>query len=222
MRVRVVLVLVAASIAGGWNLGCGSPGGAVLVAETPPAGWADDILAARGQRDADFASDPDSPIPPADRGAFRGLDYWPPDPAYRFVGEIHPYPPSEPFEIITTTGRARPCVRHGWVSFELGGQRWNLQVYRLLDSPEAADPIDELFLPFTDRTTGKETYPAGRYVPLSEDERGRIVVDFNRAHNPLCAYGMPERYACPVTPAENRLAVRIEAGERGFRGAHGS
>jgi uncharacterized protein (DUF1684 family) len=70
-----------------------------------------------------------------------------------------------------------------------------------------------------DGTTGQETYHAGRYVDLQGPEGGPFVLDFNLAYNPWCAYGAAERYVCPVTPPENRLAVRIEAGERGHRSA---
>jgi len=187
-----------------------------MVSVDPPEGWRSAILAERAQRDEEFRLAPDTPIPPADLASFDGLEYWDPDPSLRFVGPIHRYPEEQPFEVITTTGKVRPCVRHGWVSFRIDGARHNLQIYRLLDAPETADPVASLFLPFTDATSGKESYPAGRYIELEIDAEGRYVLDFNRAHNPLCAYGMPERYACPVTPPENRLPVRVAAGERGY------
>lgn len=210
----------------GWQIGlalallaaCGPRGGgAEMIHEPPPDGWADAIVADRSARDERFRLADTSPLPADTMATFDGLEYWAPDPAYRFVGAVHEYPPSEPIEMITTTGRVRPATRHGWLSFRIDGTRLNLQIYRLLDAPETDDPTQALFLPFTDGTTGKETYPAGRYVNLELDAEGRYVLDFNAASNPLCAYGMPERYACPVTPAENRLAVRIEAGELGFR-----
>ena len=191
-------------------------GGAEMIQEPPPDGWAEGVLEARADRDEDFRLAADSPLPADTLATFESLEYWAPDPAYRFVGTIQEYPPSEPIEMITTTGRVRQAMRHGWLTFRIDGTRLNLQIYRLLDTPETADPLEALFLPFTDATTGKETYPAGRYIDLQRDDQGRIVLDFNRAYNPLCAYGMPERYACPVTPAENRLSVRIEAGELGF------
>ena len=89
-----------------------------------------------------------------------------------------------------------------------------LQVYRLLDLPERSGG-DGLFLPFKDQTTGKETYAAGRYVDLDGPDDGPFVLDFNLAYNPSCAYGEPERFQCPVTPAENRLPIAVTAGERG-------
>jgi uncharacterized protein (DUF1684 family) len=102
------------------------------------------------------------------------------------------------------------------VGFRLGDQELRLQVYRLLDSAPAQGDAG-YFLPFMDGTTGQESYPSGRYVDLVGPIGGPYVLDFNAAYNPLCAYGAPERYVCPVTPRENRLPVRIEAGERGYR-----
>ena len=103
----------------------------------------------------------------------------------------------------------------GWVRFETGGSPMTLQVYRLLDI-ETGSGGRGYFLPFMDTTTGEATYPGGRYVDLVGPADGPFVLDFNRAYNPLCAYAPAERFACPVTPAENRLSTSIEAGERGF------
>lgn len=201
---------------------CAGPGGGTeMTVEAPPEGWLQDLADEREAKDAQYRVPRESPIPPHLLASFDGLDYFDPEPDLRFVGELQVYPESEPFDIITTTGKVRPCVRHGWLTFRVDGQRLNLQVYKLLDGLTTDDPLRDLFVPFTDATTGVETYPAGRYIDLEDAGDGRVVLDFNRAYNPLCAYGMPERYACPVTPAENRLPVRIEAGEIGFAGDHG-
>lgn len=195
---------------------CGGGAEERLVAGDPPAGWAERIAADRATKDGEFRSDPETPILAADLPSFRGLEYWPPDPAYRFSGPIFRYERPERFTILSTTGKPRPCERYGRIRFEVRGRECALQVFRLLDVEEApGDP--GFFLPFTDETTGRETYPSGRYVDIEGSPGGPYVVDFNRAYNPLCAYGAPERYVCPVTPAENRLRCRIEAGERGWR-----
>lgn len=212
---RLAWSFVFAALAAG--VACGPKPGVEMSTEPPPASWEAAVRADRAERDEYFRSDPETPLHPADRATFAGLQFWEPTSALRFVGPVHTYPPSEPFSVITTNGRERPCVRYGWLSFRVDGRPQTLQVYRLLDAPSSGDEARDLFLPFTDRTTGVETYPAGRYVELEKLPDGRYVLDFNRAHNPFCAYGMPERFACPVTPAENRLAVRIEAGERGYR-----
>lgn len=206
-----VLVVLAVS--------CGPGSGTVMTPAPGPDGWEAQLLDDRAARDEEFRLDPDSPIHPDDRTAFRSLEYWAPDPGYRLAGPIDRYDEPERFTIITTTGKERPCERYGRVLLELDGRRLELQVYRLLDAPDSASAAERFFLPFKDATSGVETYPAGRYVNLVPAGDGTYVLDFNRAHNPLCAYGRPEKYVCPVTPRENRLPVRVEAGERGYRGS---
>lgn len=196
--------------------GCAGTADGEMSAVPVPAGWEQNLLSFRGDKDRDFAAAPDTPLHPDDRAGFTGLAYFPPDPGYRFVGPIHLHASPERFTILSTTGKSRPAERYGELRFTRNGRHLVLQVYRLLDST-APTPVQALFVPFTDKTSGVETYPAGRYVDLKETADGGYVLDFNRAFNPLCAYGMPERYACPVTPAENRLKVRIEAGEKGYR-----
>jgi uncharacterized protein (DUF1684 family) len=190
----------------------------LMVSIPPPEDWAASIKSERADKNTEFRTDPDSPLRPEAVGSFAGLDYWEPDPAYYFVGPVNLRFQPERFTIVTTTGKERPCEKVGWIGFEIEGETHRLQVYRLLDSqPAEGDP--GFFLPFLDETTGHETYPAGRYVDLAGPPGGPYVLDFNKAYNPLCAYGAPERYICPKTPAENRLPRRVEAGERGYHDA---
>ena len=190
---------------------CGAPPAGFAVVPAPQS-WAEDLRVHRASRDAGFASDPDSPIPVSRRAAFRGLTYFAPDPTWRYAGYIERYPTPERFTIVTTSGKDRPCERYGRIRFERDGRALTLQVYRLLDMDERDGP--GLFLPFKDGTTGKETYAAGRYVDLEGEGDGPFTLDFNRAYAPSCAYGDVHRFACPVTPAENTLPLRVEAGER--------
>lgn len=207
----------------------GAPGEMVPI--RPPVFWQERLAAQRAAKDEAFRTSPDTPLLAEDVAGFTGLQYWPPDERYYFVGPIDVYAQKEQFQIITTAGQSRPCERFGSVAFPIDGVLQRLEVYRLLDQGGGMRPED-LLLPFTDGTTGKETYPAGRYVDLEgppgemhivtgRDGRpvavGPYVLDFNRAYNPSCAYGAPERFACPVTPKANRLSMRIEAGERGFK-----
>ena len=206
----VALALAAAAA------GCGGERGGEMTVDPATAGWEQNLLSFRADKDARYASAPDTPVHPDDRADFAGLDYFPPDPAYRLVGPLHLHEEQKQFTILSTTGKSRPAERYGEFRFRINGTYLVLQVYRLLDS-KAPTPVQALFVPFTDGTSGVESYPAGRYVDLVETGDGRYLLDFNRAFNPLCAYGMPEKYACPVTPAENRLKVRVEAGEKGYR-----
>ena len=185
-----------------------------MSAVPPSHSWARDLAEHRRERDAYFARDPESPIPSSRRAAFSGLSYFPADPSWRYAGWITRYPRPEKISVVTTAGKPRPCERWGSLSFRRDGRTLSLQVYRLLDLPDRPGG-EGLFLPFKDLTTGKETYPAGRYVDLEGPDGGPFVVDFNRAYNPSCAYGDAGRFECPVTPAENTLAVAVSAGERG-------
>lgn len=180
----------------------------------PPRSWAQEIADDRKARDEAFRRDPDSPLPRSARAGFAGLEYYPVDPAWRYGGAVEAYPNPERLDVVTTGGEVRPCERWGRVRFERAGTVFTLQVYRLLDMPERAGG-EGLFLPFKDATTGKETYPAGRYVDLEGPDGGPFTLDFNRAYNPSCAYGEPQRFQCPVTPAENTLPIAVTAGERG-------
>ena len=128
------------------------------------------------------------------------------------VGECRhaePYTGDEPshFEIPTSDGRLRPAHRAGTFEFELGGEARHLTAYVLNDGDPAY-----LFVPFLDATSGTETYGAGRYLDLEPEDDGTYALDFNLAYHPSCVYDVI--YSCPLTPAENRLPDRIEAGER--------
>ena len=204
-RPAILLVLALA-------LACAAPPSG-FSAVPPPKSWAEDLRIRRTSKDASFANDPDSPLPAGKRAAFRGLTYFAPDPSWRYAGFIERYPSPDRFTIVTTSGKERPCERYGKIAFERDGRALTLQVYRLLDMPER-DGGEGLFLPFKDGTTGKETYPAGRYVDLEGQGDGPYTLDFNRAYAPSCAYGDPQRFQCPVTPPENTLPLRVEAGER--------
>ena len=226
MRIPVLSILAAAALA----VGCGAPGPYSMVPIQPPYDWEDSLAQQRTVKDEFFRDSPDTPLLAQGVDSFAGLDYWPADERYYFAGPIHVHPEMRRFDIVTTAGDSRPCERYGWIDFPVDGAAQRLHVYRLLDSNAAG--VNSLFLTFTDGTTGEETYPAGRYVDL-EGPSGEIhvtqmsnggqvavgpfVLDFNHAFNPSCAYGSPERFACPVTPVENRLDARILAGERGYK-----
>jgi len=213
-----------------WLAGCGvlEPGSMVHIA--PPPDWAERLVQRRAAKDEAFRRGPDTPLRAEHVASFAGLEYWAPDRALYFAGPLHVYVEREQFNIVTTAGQMRPCEKFGWIEFPIDGEPQRLQVYRLLDMGRGMS-VDSLLLPFADGTTGRETYHAGRYVDLAGpsgelqlvtgadgalEALGPWVLDFNRAYNPSCAYGAPERFACPVTPPDNRLQVRIEAGERGY------
>lgn len=163
----------------------------------------------RRRRDRAFAEGDGSPLLPEDRAAFHGLRYYGPDLAYRLEGvRPEPYAGSEPatFSMPTSDGQVRQARRIATLRFELGARPLALNAYGFDDSDDG-----ELFVPFVDGTSGHETYGAGRYLDLETEEDGTVVLDFNLAYHPLCVYS--PHFSCPLPPAENRLPVRVEAGE---------
>jgi uncharacterized protein (DUF1684 family) len=164
-----------------------------------------DLESFRREKDDFFRTNPSSPLTPAQRQTFAGLRYFPPNPSLRLTLEVEEFPLQDIVRIQTTTGDVQSYERFGRIRFEVDGQVAALTLYR---------NDYGFFLPFADTLAGKETYGAGRYLepePLSD---GRMLVDFNLAYNPYCAYN--EHWSCPITPAENRLKVPIRAGEMIF------
>ena len=172
--------------------------------------YADAVAELRADKDAFFKGHDGSPVPAAERDAFGGLPYFPIDEGLRLEPlPLLPYTGEEPvrFEIPTSDGRLRPAERAGVFQFTIDGARCSLTAYRF-----ANDTSDTLFVPFLDATSGTETYGAGRYLDLEAEDDETYVLDFNLAYHPSCVYD--PRFSCPITPVENRLTVRVEAGER--------
>jgi uncharacterized protein (DUF1684 family) len=168
----------------------------------------------RADKDDYFRRAQDSPIPHDERHDFGGLPYFPVDESLRFEGlTLEPYAGNEPtsFQIPTSDGKLKDAERAGTLSFDLAGTRHRLTGYRFARDRSGSGSV---FVPFLDATSGAETYGAGRYLDLEPDPAdGTYVLDFNLAYHPSCVYD-EARFSCPITPPENRLPVRIEAGER--------
>jgi len=174
--------------------------------------WKEMIQSEREQKDRFFASHSQSPIPFEERQQFKGLDYYPADPDFRFELELHEHAEKKTIEIEDTQGNEREFLRWGEFRFKIGDKECTLQAYK-------SDPQEErLFVPFRDETSGRETYGAGRYLDLEPEEHhtaeGEWILDFNKAYNPWCAYS--EFYACPFVDPENWLKVAITAGEKKY------
>lgn len=157
----------------------------------------------RKQKDEFFARDPHSPLTAGQRKDFNGLQYFPENPDLRLEVEIEELPEKGTIQMQTSTGSVQSYTRYGKFKFNVDGQEAELTVF--------ADPYG-FFLPFVDALIGKETYGAGRYLDPEPLSNGRLLVDFNYAYNPYCAYNA--LYSCPLTPFENRIKVPIRAGEK--------
>lgn len=174
----------------------------------PDSVFLGELLEYREKTAADFRGDA-SPLDETDRLAFRGLSYFPADPAYCLRVPLEPDPGRGTITLMDTKGRERVFERMGRLRFDMDGRPQQLTLFR-------EPTLHYYFLPFRDATTGHETYEVGRYVEPVDVGEGRVfLIDFNRAYNPYCAYS--HRWSCPIPPPENQLTVPIRAGEMSYR-----
>ena len=103
-------------------------------------------------------------------------------------------------------------IKYGEVYFTIDKKEYKLNVYQSQELLQSADYKDYLFIPFTDATSGNETYEGGRYIDLTIPTGNQVLINFNKAYHPYCAY--TDGYNCPVPPQENKLPIKIEAGVR--------
>ncbi|RQH00879.1 DUF1684 domain-containing protein [Natrarchaeobius oligotrophus] len=180
--------------------------------------WRTELEEKRAEKDDFFATHPQSPIPPDERDEFDGLSYFDPDPTYRVRATVDVPDDPEVVRMETTAGGEMRYLRVATLAFDLerpdadlADGPFELAAYRL-ESPNE----QSLFVPFRDKTTGQQSYRGGRYMELSPDrdleDGDEIVVDFNLAYTPFCAYS--ETFDCPLPPEENWLEAAIPAGER--------
>jgi uncharacterized protein (DUF1684 family) len=174
--------------------------------------WRADLEREREAKDRFFAKYPQSPLPFEDCKRFKGLDYFPPDPAYRFELELHEHEEKRVVRMVYTKGQEQDFLQWGEFRLKVGGKEQAIQAYR-------SDPAEErLFILFRDATSGKETYGAGRYLDLEPGKErtaeGKWILDLNKAYNPSCVYS--EDYTCPLVPPENWLEVPVYAGEKKY------
>lgn len=159
--------------------------------------------------------DPESSIlPKEDLATFNGLEFYPIDLKYRVEAAFVRTPNEKPFKMLTTTERLPEYVKYGEAHFSIDGQKFVLNVYKSTADPKDPKYKDYLFIPFTDYTSGDGSYGGGRYLDAWIPEGESLVLDFNKAYNPYCAYN--KRYSCPIPPRENDLKTRIEAGVKDY------
>jgi len=145
------------------------------------------------------------------RANFKGLDYFPADPKWQVSAKFVPYDAPRKVQIATVLGTTEIMEAPGLVTFSVDGKELSLE-------PVIEDPKNpSLWFIFKDATSAKETYQAGRFLYADMPKDGKVVVDFNQAYNPPCAF---TPYAtCPLPPKKNWLPIRVEAGEKAFAGA---
>ncbi|MGV8959341.1 MAG: DUF1684 domain-containing protein [Stenotrophomonas sp.] len=160
-------------------------------------------LIRRGDRFALRVKHADAPS----RAQFSGLQYWPLDQSWQVTARFVPHAAEKTLPIVDIIGLSSEQPNAGALEFEREGRTWRLEAI--------GEPGRPLFVIFADRTSGHGSYPAGRYIDVAQpDENNQVVLDFNRAYNPPCAF--TPFATCPLPPPENRLDLRIEAGEKAY------
>jgi len=177
-------------------------------AETPTVIHFDDdkgsvSLIERGQRFGLRVKHADAPA----RAGFTHLEYWPADPSWRITARFVPHDVNKTIPIVDITGTTNALANAGAIEIERDGRSWRLEALG-----EAGRPLQVIF---ADRTSGRGSYAAGRYIDVDvPNGRSEVVIDFNRAYNPPCAF--TPFATCPLPPPENRLDMAVEAGEKAY------
>jgi len=137
---------------------------------------------------------------------------------YKVNAKFTPSSNEESFNIPTYSGQEKEFYKYGKINFTLKGKERALTIYRNLNTIKMTKYKDYLFLPFMDKTSGEITYGGGRYIDLKTSDivDNMLVLDFNKAYNPYCAYG--DGWNCPIPPVENHMEISIKAGEMAYSG----
>jgi uncharacterized protein (DUF1684 family) len=159
-----------------------------------------------------------SPLKSKDLKTFKGLDFYPIDSSYIITASIEKTPDSPFLAMPTNTDEKSYYRKFGMLTFTLKGKEMQLTLYESLE--ESENPIfeDYLFLPFTDETSGGDSYGGGRYMDVFKsgiNTNGTVELNFNNTYNPYCAYNVD--YSCPLTPRNNHLNIEILAGVKDFK-----
>ncbi|MGQ7944267.1 DUF1684 domain-containing protein [Flavobacterium sp. WC2509] len=162
----------------------------------------------------EYADAKTSPLAAEDLAKFKSLDFYPINEKAFVVAQFTRTAKEKPFGMKTSTARKPMYVKYGEVRFQLEGKEFNLNVYRNIEFSKIEEYKNDLFLPFSDLTSGKESYIGGKYIDLKIPTGNTIAIDFNLSYNPYCAYN--HKYSCPRVPLENDLAIAIKAGVKKF------
>ena len=167
------------------------------------------------EMNANFKDASTSPLTKKGLRKFKGLDFFKFDSSYVVKAKLKLTPEEKPFKMKTTTDREPNYRVYAIATFELNGETHQLNVYQNLDLMEQEEYKDYLFIPFLDDTNGETTYGGGRYVEGSLPEDDILVINFNEAYNPYCAYS--DRYSCPIVPRINYVKTSVEAGVKAYK-----
>jgi len=188
------------------------PSLAQMASEFDRSKYVSEIKKEREQKDIEMLTDEKSPIPAEEKATFKKLNYYKPSTSYRKEAQFTRFDQATHFLMKTSTERLPEYSLYGEVHFSHDGKIYALNVYQNIELVKKPGYEKHLFLPFNDETNGKETYGGGRFLDLKETGLDTLVIDFNLAYNPYCAYN--HKYSCPIPPEENNLKIKIKAGEK--------
>ncbi|MBC8110660.1 MAG: DUF1684 domain-containing protein [Verrucomicrobia bacterium] len=172
------------------------------------------ILQERSKKNIEFKDETHSPLEAKQRQTFQELAYFPLDESFKVEAIFIKNEDPKPFQMKTSTERLPVYVVFGKVKFQLQGKDFELNVYQSRDLLKKPGFKDYLFIPFTDQTSGNETYGGGRYIDCRIPQTDTLLLDFNTAYNPYCAYS--HTFSCPIPPKINKLRIKVLAGEKNF------
>jgi uncharacterized protein len=157
----------------------------------------------------------DGPLKPRD---LKKLDYFPADKKWVVNAHVQLTPEADLLNLPTSAQSTKSYRMYANLEFTIDGEKLSIPVYQQAGMERHPELKDHLFLPFTDLTSGESTYGGGRYIDLSLSaiSKGVILLDFNKAYNPYCAYA--DGWNCPIPPRENFIPLAIEAGEKEYTG----
>ena len=174
----------------------------------------DSVIQFQKKMNEHYADSTKSPLKKKDLAVFQALEFFPISEKYFVTATFKRTKKEKPIEMKTTTSRRPLYVKYGELHFEIDGIPCQLNVYQNVEFSKKPGYKNSLFLPFTDYTSGVESYGGGRYIDLEIQKGNTWTIDFNQAYNPYCAYN--EKYSCPIPPAENDLKVEVKAGVKKY------
>lgn len=180
--------------------------------ESDDAKYFSEIKKERELKDSEMLTGEKSPILAEEKSTFKKLNYYKPNTSFRKVATFKRFDQATHFLMKTTTDRLPEYSLYGVITFVHKGENYALNVYQNIELVKKPGFDKNLFIPFNDETNGKDTYGGGRFLDIIETGADSLIIDFNKAYNPYCAYNF--KYSCPIPPEENNLKIRIEAGEK--------
>ena len=181
----------------------------------PSSVFKKELVKERQQKNTDFISGVQSPLDDSDKLGFQGLNYFKPSSSWVIKARIEKYETPDTIQMRTTTERLPLYIVYGKANFRINNKEHELTIFRNVGLMNKPGYENYLFIPFTDETSGNQTYGGGRYVDAYIEDSEFLTIDFNRAYNPYCVYN--KKYSCPIPPSGNHLTIKVNAGEKLFK-----